>query len=232
MRPEFQTSMKRASIALVPILFSVLFIHATNTAEKEVNPHLLKNILEYTPWYVSLTDSSGLSKAALYAAYEGYSRAKNDSLLTNDSLISIIDFSKPSSEERLFLIDVKNQRLILKSLVAHGQQSGLIFAKRFSNRPSSHMSSLGLYKTSATYQGKHGYSMRLDGLEKGLNDKARERAIVMHGAHYVSQKYISKNGRIGRSFGCPAVPRELNATIIDLIKNGSCLYIYHPELNK
>ena len=90
------------------------------------------------------------------------------------------------------------------------------------------MSSLGLYKTSITYKGKHGYSMRLDGLEKGLNDKARERAIVVHGANYVSHSYIKKNGRIGRSFGCPALPQELNAYVIDLIKEGSCFYIYHP----
>jgi len=192
----------------------------------------VKELIEITPWYVSLTDSLGLSKAALYEAYTRFSTTLLHNADINDSLLTIIDFSKPSSEKRLFLIDFKNQRLLVNSLVAHGQNSGSLFAKTFSNRPKSHMSSLGLYITDHTYSGKHGYSLRLRGIDKGLNDKAYERAIVIHGANYVSEKYIKQVGRIGRSFGCPALPSQMNKEIIDLIKDGSCLYIYHPSVLK
>ena len=200
-----------------------------NKKDTSIDSQKLIDLIEYTPWYVSLSDSAGLSKGALYAAYESFFNLNKLDTLENDSIITIVDYSKPSHNERLFVIDIKNQKLLAQSLVAHGQNSGLVYAEKFSNRPQSHMSSLGMYLTSNTYSGKHGYSLRLNGLEKGLNDKAYIRAIVIHGASYVSSDYIADNGRIGRSFGCPALPKSNNNAIINFIKEGSCFYIYHPS---
>ena len=146
--------------------------------------------------------------------------------LKQPDLITIIDFSKPSTELRLFVIDLKEKRLKIKSLVAHGKNSGSNYARAFSNQSQSLKSSLGFYKTAETYRGKHGYSLRLDGLEKGINNNSRKRAIVIHGASYVSHEFARKHGRLGRSWGCPALPLESTKTTIDLIKGGSCLFIY------
>lgn len=151
--------------------------------------------------------------------------------LANDTILTIIDYTKNCNQERFFIIDLKNTRLLKNTLVAHGKNSGVYIASNFSNMPKSHKSSLGTFITGNTYNGKHGYSLRLDGIDKGLNDNARQRAIVIHGASYVSEDFINRTGRIGRSFGCPALPIEENKEIINLIKNQSCLYIFHPSLN-
>jgi len=155
----------------------------------------------------------------------------NSLSLTNKKIITIIDFSKPSTEKRLFIIDIENRKLLFQTFVAHGKNSGLIKPTKFSNRIGSNQSSLGFYRTAGTYKGKHGYSLMLDGLEKGINDNARKRAIVIHGAKYVSEEFIEKNNRLGRSWGCPAVSDELSKEIIDLIKDGSCLYIYASNVD-
>ena len=149
----------------------------------------------------------------------------------NDSILTVVDFSKPSTEERFFVIDIKNGNLLIKTLVAHGRNSGDLYAERFSNTVSSLQSSLGLFRTGTTYVGKHGNSLLLDGLQKGLNDKARERAVVIHSADYVSPVYAKNNGRLGRSFGCPALSNDMNDKVISIIKNGSCLFLYHPSHN-
>jgi hypothetical protein len=149
----------------------------------------------------------------------------------NEDIVTIIDFSKPSTEKRLFILDLRNQQVLYHTFVAHGKNTGANMATKFSNNKGSNQSSLGLYRTGESYQGKHGYSLRLDGLEKGFNDNARGRAVVMHSASYVSESFIKRHGRLGRSWGCPAVPVEISEEIIDLIKGGSCLYIYANDSN-
>ncbi len=168
----------------------------------------------------------GLSEEAFEFAMKGYEYLKEKGKILNEGIISIADFTKPSSEKRLFIVDIKNLRVLFNTYVAHGQGSGNEFAKTFSNTPQSLQSSLGFFVTSDTYSGKHGYSLHLNGMEKGFNDRAEERAIVVHGADYVHENYIRNKGFIGRSWGCPAVPEKLTKPIIEKIKNGSCFFIY------
>jgi hypothetical protein len=170
-----------------------------------------------------------LNYEAFAQAYKGYLNLENEGMLKKH-ILTVIDFSKSSKTDRLFIIDMDSVRLTHKSLVAHGKNSGEEFATAFSNTASSSQSSLGFYLTGETYTGKHGFSLRLDGLDL-TNNNARSRAVVMHKADYVSKDFITKNGRLGRSHGCPAIPNELNEPIIELIKGGSCLYIYHPAYN-
>jgi hypothetical protein len=149
--------------------------------------------------------------------------------LKKKNVITIIDFSKPSTENRFFVIDLETKRLIYKCFVAHGKNSGDNYAKSFSNKPESLKSSPGFYVTAETYSGKHGYSLKLDVLEKSINDNARAREIVIHGAEYVSEEFISKYGRLGRSWGCPALPVDISKEVIDMISDGSCLFIYSND---
>lgn len=167
--------------------------------------------------------------ASLYRlALNGYNKLSAAQKLSRQ-LLTIVDFSKPSSEKRLFVIDMAQQKVVLYTLVAHGRNSGEKMATRFSNLDATHQSSLGFYITGGTYMGGNGYSLRLKGLEPGFNDKAERRAIVMHGAPYVSEQVVKSTGRLGRSWGCPAVSQQEHKKIIDLIKGGSCLFIYAPE---
>lgn len=175
-------------------------------------------------------DEAGLSKEAFVKGWQGYNHltANNNNILTT-GIITIVDFSKPSCTERLFVVDLNHRKLLHTSLVAHGRNSGMVYAQSFSNKPETYKSSLGFYKTLNTYEGENGFSLRLEGLEKNINDKAYERAIVIHGADYVSKKMARERGFIGRSYGCPAIPRDVAPKIIRTIKDGSLLFIYHPN---
>lgn len=180
---------------------------------------------KYHRWQLA---SAGLSEKVFMSALKGHQRLLQRGMLTNPDIITIIDFTKPSTEKRLYVIDIRTGTLLFNTLVAHGRNSGREYARRFSNAPSSFASSPGFYVTADTYEGKHGYSLRLQGCERGWNDRAKQRAIVVHGADYVSETFIQQHGFLGRSHGCPALPEELSAAIIDEIRNGSCLFIYAP----
>ena len=149
--------------------------------------------------------------------------------VSNPKTLTVIDYSRPSSQQRLWVIDLTTKELLYEELVAHGQGSGGATATMFSNEPETHRTSLGLFKTDDTYVGKNGYSLRLDGLDKGINDKARERAIVMHGAPYVSEAFVRANGRLGRSWGCPAIRKDIAKAMIDRVKGGGLVFAYYPD---
>jgi hypothetical protein len=143
--------------------------------------------------------------------------------------LSVIDYSRPSTEKRLWVFDLRTRALLYRELVAHGQGSGQNLATLFSNEPDTHRSSLGLFVTGDTYVGQNGYSLRLTGLDEGWNDRARERAIVMHGAAYVSAELARAQGRIGRSWGCPALRDGIAREVIDRVKGGGLLFVYYPD---
>ncbi|MDP2319103.1 MAG: murein L,D-transpeptidase catalytic domain family protein [Acidobacteriota bacterium] len=149
--------------------------------------------------------------------------------VTNPKTLTVIDYSRPSSQERLWVIDLTTRELLYEELVAHGQGSGAATSTVFSNEPDTHRTSLGLFRTDNTYVGKNGYSLRLDGLDAGINDRARERAIVMHGAPYVSEQFVRANGRLGRSWGCPAIRNDVAREMIDRVKGGSLVFAYHRD---
>jgi hypothetical protein len=182
------------------------------------------------PIYRQLEEPT-LPLAAFKSCIEVYKRLTEKGEISNDTVITIIDFTKSSNQERLFVIDMIKGKVIYKSLVAHGENSGENYATSFSNKPESHQSSLGYYLTGKPYVGMHGYSLMLDGLEKGINDNARNRAVVIHGAAYVSQRFIENHGRLGRSFGCPALPEEKASEIIAAIREKSLLFIYSSDRN-
>ena len=150
---------------------------------------------------------------------------------TGKNILTIIDFSLSSNKERMWIIDMGRAEVIHLGLVAHGRNSGEEYASSFSNSFLSNKSSLGFYITGKTYSGKHGLSLYLDGIEPGINDNARARAIVIHSAGYVSREFINDYGRLGRSFGCPAIATEDHEKIINLLSGGSCLFIYYPDDN-
>lgn len=143
--------------------------------------------------------------------------------------LAVIDYSRPSTESRMWVFDLTNQKLLYEERVAHGKNSGENLTRFFSNEPGSLTSSLGLYRTLQTYQGKNGYSLRMDGLDTGFNDNALERAIVMHGAAYLGDDMIQKTGRIGRSWGCPALDSGIAKQVIDELKNGQFVFSYYPD---
>jgi len=168
----------------------------------------------------------GLARRAFDYAMLGFDKLKQKGLLSNDKIISIADFTLASNKKRLFVIDLKNYKLLFVTYVAHGRNSGVEKALYFSNTPESNKSSVGFYTTKSTYSGAHGYSMRLEGHEIGFNDKAESRDIVVHSADYVSEDVARSQGYIGRSLGCPALSPKIYKAVIDKIKNGSCLFVY------
>ncbi|MDO6434545.1 murein L,D-transpeptidase catalytic domain family protein [Flavitalea sp. BT771] len=174
-------------------------------------------------------ENEDLSLKAFEYAWLGYHHLLKQGKLQKTDLLTICDFSQSSSKERMYVIDVRNKKILYKTFVAHGINSGEEYASSFSNQEESCKSSLGFYVTRKTYQGVNGLSLRIEGLDKGFNDNAYKRSIVIHGAPYVSLRILHKYGVMGTTFGCPAIPSEVSDEIIPLVKNGSCFFIYYPS---
>ena len=175
------------------------------------------------------TAIGGIETDVLEMALGAASCAVKSGAVEGPGTLTVIDYSKPSSERRLWVFDLKSKELLYEELVAHGQGSGANMATQFSNNDESHQTSLGLFVTRDTYVGKNGYSLRLDGLDRGVNDRARDRAIVMHGAPYVSESFVKANGRLGRSWGCPAISAAVAKQMIDRVKGGGLVFAYYPD---
>lgn len=192
----------------------------TTTSSAQLLPHYLTKKLS--------AEAPELNQTVLNKALLSMQCAINNGFPSADRL-AVIDFSLPSTENRLWIFDLANHQLVLEELVAHGNNTGDKYATDFSNIVGSHQSSIGLFRTQESYFGRHGYSLRMDGLEPGINDKARERAIVIHAADYVDPEWIDRYGRIGRSQGCPAVRPEVVDTVVDNLKDGQFLFTYYPD---
>ena len=170
----------------------------------------------------------GLSCEAFEYAWKGYQHLLATKKIVRSEYLTICDFSQSSKKKRFYLIDIANNKLVLNTYVTHGRNSGREYAVRFSNRPKSLQSSLGFYVTQNTYFGEHGLALKINGVDAGYNDKAFQRNIVIHGSVYAEGRWLRRSGYLGRSFGCPAIPKKESRTIINTIKNGTCLFIYHP----
>lgn len=202
-------------------VFNAFAFEADTTRANSYDSHV-RNIYQQL-------ESDELSFKAFRSAYYGYRKVLKQNLIEKKDLLTIIDFSRSSKEERFFIIDLSKQDIVHESLVAHGKNSGWDTPASFSNLINSNKSSLGFYVTGETYFGKHGLSLKLDGLEEGINDNARKRYIVIHAADYVSDEIIGKLGRLGRSFGCPSLPKTNYNKIIDLLKDKSLIFIYSNQ---
>jgi hypothetical protein len=174
----------------------------------------------------------GLSYEAYQLAFKGFNKLKSDGKLLNSSILTIIDFSQSSNNKRMYVLDLYKKVLLYNTYVAHGKNTGDEFAEKFSNIPGTFQSSLGFYITENMAIGpKVGLSLILKGLEKGFNDKARDREIIIHGADYATEDFIQQHGRLGRSFGCPSLPPDLIKPVAETIKDGTCLFIYKHDDN-
>ena len=233
-------SLRKYFAVLIP--FFIFLIHVPFVSATIIKPHMIVDLRDAetmsdnkskipagSQLYESLDlNALGLTHEAFDYALKGYEYLKDAGKLENENILTIADFSLPSSQKRLFVLDMESGKLLYHTYVAHGRNSGMEYAKQFSNQPESFKSSLGFYVTKNTYIGKHGFSLRLEGKEKGINDNAMKRAIVMHSADYAGQKFINMQGYLGRSLGCPALPKDVYKPILTKIKDGSCLFIYSP----
>jgi hypothetical protein len=173
-------------------------------------------------------EDAGLNQKAFEYAWRGYHNLLKKGMIQKRSVLSICDFSQSSRTKRMYVIDVQHRRLLYRTYVAHGQNSGDEYATTFSNEPDSYKSSLGFYVTQRTYMGHNGLSLKLNGVDSGFNDMALKRQIVLHGSAYVSDRYMQDYGTLGTSLGCPALPAAISGKIIRAVKDGSVLFIYHP----
>ncbi|MBV9494751.1 MAG: murein L,D-transpeptidase catalytic domain family protein [Acidobacteria bacterium] len=214
--------MKRLAILLIVAIAPQLFAGARSEQPCGAKPSdsLLRSLLRQAP---------GLRSEVLELAMDATACAEERGLVKRRNLLTVIDYSLPSSQPRLFVFDLAAKRILFRELVAHGKNSGGDQASFFSNSSGSLATSLGLFVTADPYVGSNGYSLRLKGLEEGINDMAWDRAIVMHGASYVSRAAIKALGRLGRSWGCPAVSRDVSKKLIDTLRGGSPIFAYYPE---
>ena len=210
-------------------LLAVLLLLAAGTRLDTQASAAAAPALQSLPALSAFLDLRGLSPQALAAALDAVTCARAHGIAGRDDLLTLIDYSLPSTEPRLWVLDLAHGKVLFHELVAHGQGSGENRATRFSNSEGSLQTSLGLFKTAGTYEGKNGYSLKLEGLDPGINDRALERKIVMHGAWYVSPEQIQRYGRLGRSWGCPALSQASAHPVIDTIKGGSFVFAYAAD---
>lgn len=239
--PRFVTRKVKAALSLLLLVSAVfLFVYAIPAApQHKLVPSMPVTVPDSPALHFVLDslydklhlDSMDMSRQAYAYALQGLENLNEEGVVTNDSVLTVIDFSLPSTKKRLFVIDLTSGELLFNTYVSHGRNSGTDMAKKFSNRYNSFQSSPGFYITGDTYYGEHGYSLRLNGKEKGINDNALVRKIVMHSANYVSDNSIRLKGYLGRSLGCPAIPQAIHKPLINTIKEGSCLFIYSPDTN-
>jgi hypothetical protein len=229
-----------SAIFMLASLFFISFIEPNNSIEKKADAENISTVIVNDDNVASGLSSSlyeglklsqlGLSKEALDYALKGYQKLVDAGAVVNSRYLTIVDFSQSSRKKRFYLLDVKNNKLVHNTFVSHGKNTGIDMAEKFSNKMNSEQSSLGFYVTTATYNGKHGLSLRLSGQEAGINDNAEARGVVVHGAAYVNANRVS-SGYMGRSQGCPALPEPEHAKVINIIKDGSVMFIYHPSQN-
>lgn len=203
-------------------------VYALEKNEKVSNKEQIEKIIisEYEQFRFHKNEK--LSFEAFKYAYQGYFNLLDAGMLKNKDIISICDFTLSSNTKRFWVLDISQHKVLFHTLVAHGAGTGEEYATHFSNIPESHQSSQGFYITLDTYLGNNGYSLKLRGVDEEYNSNALDRAIVIHGAPYVSETFARENKRLGRSHGCPALPQETAPKIIDIIKGGSCYFIYQP----
>lgn len=215
--PSVPTASNNTAVVASPVITDSSFSTALPAAAALYN---IINLKEY-----------GLSATAFNYALKGYQHLLENNMISRTNYLTICDFSQSSAQKRLYIIDIVQNKLVTHTYVAHGRNSGSEYATKFSNTPESLQSSLGFYITQGTYIGAHGLSLRVNGVDPGYNDKAMARSIVIHGAAYVDEARARQGVFMGRSFGCPAVPQKEATQIISTIKNGTCLFIYHPSRN-
>jgi hypothetical protein len=221
----------------IPTLFVLAIAATTGAREKAADrlavkpavPVVAKTVAVATTSAWSETSRGSIDPRVFEMALSAAQCAVRSGAITDPSTLTVIDYSKPSTEKRLWVYDLRSHELLYEELVAHGQGSGDNLAKVFSNEPDTHASSLGLFLTEETYVGKNGYSLRLKGLDEGFNHRAGERAIVMHGAPYVSDDFVRKNGRLGRSWGCPALREGVAREVIDRVRGNGIVFSYYPN---
>jgi hypothetical protein len=215
------TDMNAAASSAVPVVAAAA---ATIAAEPVVEAASAFDAASWDTDVLGAVNSQVFS-LALQAARTAVKRGD----VAEASTLTIIDFSRPSTVKRMWVYDLRSRSLLFEELVSHGRGSGQTVATAFSNLPESHQSSIGLYRAAETYTGKHGYSLRLDGLDEGFNDRARARAIVVHAADYVSEQFAKAQGYLGRSHGCPAVRPDVSRKLIDTVKGGGLIFAYYPD---
>lgn len=230
----FSVRMGLLAVALVAGVFASGFTTAASDAAFVAgNPgggregREVRSVFSLEAWAGSAVGR--INPAVLRLALGASQCATVSGVVKNPATLTIIDYSKASVEPRMWVLDLRSRALLYEELVSHGQGSGANMATRFSNTPDSHQTSIGLFVTDQSYVGRNGYSLRLDGLDAGFNDRARERAIVMHGAPYVNADITKSLGRLGRSHGCPAVRSAVARELIDRVKGGSLVFAYYPD---
>ncbi len=220
--------MRKSITIIATILWVVLTSFSNDVGVDESQEEPTFSFNQYAGQLYECINDAEINVEAFNIALKGYYQLVSNDELLNKKYLTIVDMSLSSNTERFYVIDMETQQLVYKSLVAHGRNTGEEFAYNFSNKQSSYQTSLGFYTTAETYDGKRGFSMKLDGLEYS-NCNARDRGIIIHGADYVSHKFIEENGRLGRSLGCPSLPMDSFVEVVEMLKEGSCLFVYYPQ---